>query len=314
VAEAGRGRVLMLFLDGVGLGDRDAGRNPLAAAALPALEELVGGKLVADTPASSRDGAVYRRLDAGLGVEGLPQSATGQTSLLTGVNGAALMGRHYGPWPGPTLRRVLERDTPFHQAAGAAALANAYPEGYFRALEGRRSRANSPVVAARAAGVPLIDLEAYRQGQGLGADVTGEGFTTLDPSLAPISPADAAARLARLAAGNAFTFYDVWLTDRYGHQRRHADAVALLEAIDALVSELVPRLEDTTLVLTSDHGNLEDLSTGRHSLNLVPLLALGPGADAYRPARDLTDVGNVTRRVLGAGAREPDRSAVNRPA
>jgi len=300
----------MLFLDGVGLGDRDPERNPLAAAELPTLEGLAGGKLVADTPAGGANGAVFRRLDAGLGVEGLPQSATGQTSLLTGLNGAELMGRHYGPWPGPTLKRVLEQDTAFHDADGAAALANAYPEGYFRALEGRRSRANAPVVAARAAGVRLIDLAAYQGGVGLGADVTGHGFQELDAALAPITPARAAERLARLAASHAFTFYDVWPTDRFGHQQRHADAVTLLEAIDGLVAALAPLLGETTLVLTSDHGNVEDLSTSRHSFNPVPLLALGPDAGAYARAADLMDVGNVTRALLG----KRGGAVLNRPA
>lgn len=310
MAEGGPQRVLMLFLDGVGLGEGDPERNPLAAAALPALEALVGGKLVADTPAGGCDGAVYRQLDAGLGVDGLPQSATGQTSLLTGRNGAELMGRHYGPWPGPTLRRVLEDDTLFHRADGSAALANAYPEGYFRALEGRRSRANAPVVAARAAGVRLLDLEAYKGGLGLGADVTGEGFRQLDPELAPITPAAAADRLRRMADSHAFTFYDLWLTDRFGHQQRHGDAVALLEAIDGLVGALAPVLEDVTLVLTSDHGNLEDMTSPRHSFNPVPLLALGPAAGAYAEARDLTDVGTVTLALLTDG----DSAAVSLPA
>lgn len=312
MAEAGRGGVLMLFLDGVGLGVQDPQSNPLAAAGLPTLEALAGGPLVADTPDGGANGAIYRRLDARLGYDGLPQSATGQTSLLTGFNGAEAMGRHYGPWPGPTLKRMLEAGTSFHDADGAAVLANAYPEAYFRALEGRRSRANAPVVAARSAGVRLIDLDAYRDGTGLGADVTGQGFRQLDASLAEISPAEAAERLARLAVANAFTFYDVWPTDRYGHQQRRGEAVALLEAIDALVAALLPLLGDTTLVVTSDHGNVEDLSSSRHSFNPVPFLALGPAADAYAASADLVDVGKVTRALLrGEGAA---RTAVSRPA
>jgi len=300
LADTGRGRVLMLFLDGVGLGGRDPSRNPLAAAELPALEALAGGKLLTDTPPHASAHVVFRHLDAGLGVDGLPQSATGQTSLLSGINGAEVMGRHYGPWPGPTLKRVLQSGTLFHRASSAV-LANAYPEQYIRGLEGRRSRANAPVVAARAAGVPLIDLEGYRHGRGLGADVTGEGFRHFDPDLAPLTAEEAAGRLARLAQAHGFTFYDVWLTDRYGHQQRHDQAVALLEAIDAVVAALARRLPGTTLVLVSDHGNVEDMSSGRHSLNPVPLLAVGPAAASYAGARDLTDVGRATGEVLGEG-------------
>lgn len=297
MAEPAPRRVLMLFLDGVGLGEPDPARNPLVAAELPWLESLAGGRLVAATAPRRAPGVVYRRLDAGLGVAGLPQSATGQTSLLTGENGAELMGRHYGPWPGPTLKRVLETSTLFHEAVSAA-LANAYPEGYFRALKGRRLRPNAPVVAARAAGVPLIDLAGYRAGEGLGADVTGAGFAQIDASLAPLAPAEAAWRLQRLSARHAFTFYDVWPTDRYGHQQRHAEAVRLLEDIDALLGGLEPILGDTTLLLTSDHGNLEDLSSPHHTRNPVPLLAVGPDAAAYADVDDLMQVGRVTRTLL----------------
>ncbi len=293
-----RAGVLMLFLDGVGLGEDDPARNPLAAAELPLLRELVGGSPTARTPARRADGVVYRQIDAGLGFSGLPQSATGQTSLLTGLNGAALMGRHYGPWPGPTLRRALERDTLFHRAAGAAALANVYPDGYFRALEGRRLRPNAPVTAARAAGVGLFDLVAYRDGDALAADVTGAAFQAIDATLPTLAPEEAGRRLARLAGRHAFTFFDLWVTDRLGHEQRFEDGVQLLEAIDGLLSGVLSGLGDTTLVLTSDHGNLEDLGSSRHTHNMVPLLAVGPGADAFDGAEDLMDVALAGRELV----------------
>lgn len=297
---APHGSILMVFLDGVGLGASDPETNPLAAAKLPRLHALIGGAPVAGTSAHAEPGVVFRHVDAGLGVAGLPQSATGQASLLTGRNGAELMGRHYGPWPGPTLVKVLQQDTLFHAAAGSAALANAYPEGYFRALQSRRLRPNAPVVAARAAGVPLRDLEAYRNGRGLAADVTGAAFTAIDASLEPLTPAEAGRRLAGIANAHAFTFFDVWLTDRLGHQQRHTDGVRLLEAVDALVDGVLPALDGTTLVLTSDHGNLEDLRTPRHTHNPVPLLAVGPGAEAYAEVGDLMQVAQASHRLLGA--------------
>jgi 2,3-bisphosphoglycerate-independent phosphoglycerate mutase len=280
--DAGRRGVLMLFLDGVGLGDADPEGNPLAAATLPSLRELIGGAPVAAAAARTADGVVFRSLDARLGHAGLPQSATGQTSLLTGRNAAELMGRHYGPWPGPTLVRALQDGTLFHHAGGAAALANAYPEGYFRAVERRRLRPNAPVTAARAAEVRLFDLDDYRDGAALAADITGLAFQELDPDLPRLTPEEAGRRLARLAGEHAFTFYDVWLTDRF----------------DGLIAGMLPALGETTLVLTSDHGNVEDLTSSRHTLNPVPLLAVGPGAEAFSAATDLMDVYGGVRQVL----------------
>lgn len=294
--------MLFLFLDGVGLGEDDPGRNPMVAARLPTLRSWVGGAPTAAAAPRLEGDALFRPLDAGLGHDGLPQSATGQTALLTGRNGAAMMGRHYGPWPGPTLRRALTQGTLFHDADGDAALANVYPPGYFEALASRRLRPNAPVVAARAADVVLRDLDAYRAGAAVPADLTGEGVGAREPTLRPLDAVEAARRLAGLANAHRFTFLDVWPTDQLGHARAHAAGVALLERLDAVLAELIPRLAGATLVLTSDHGNLEDLSTARHTTNPVPLLALGPAAGLLADAASLTDVAPALRRWWSATA------------
>jgi bisphosphoglycerate-independent phosphoglycerate mutase (AlkP superfamily) len=50
-------------------------------------------------------------------------------------------------------------------------------------------------------------------------------------------------------------------------------------------------------VLTSDHGNMEDLSTGSHTRNPVPLLARGPQARRFAAAESIAD---VTPAILSA--------------
>nr|NIV37810.1 peptidase [Anaerolineae bacterium] len=93
-------RVLFLFFDGVGLGTGDPGRNPLAAADLPNMQDLLEGKrLLASAAPFHGSRASLFSLDACLGVEGTPQSATGQATLLTGKNVPAEIGAHYGPKP-----------------------------------------------------------------------------------------------------------------------------------------------------------------------------------------------------------------------
>ncbi|HMK39180.1 MAG TPA: metalloenzyme, partial [Bacteroidota bacterium] len=90
-------RVLMLFLDGVGIGVKDPHVNPLFAARMTALRALFGGELPSlGRRRISRGPATVLPLDATLGVPGLPQSGTGQASLFTGINGAALAGKHFG--------------------------------------------------------------------------------------------------------------------------------------------------------------------------------------------------------------------------
>lgn len=289
--------VLFLFLDGVGLGQDVPEINPFAAAHMPCLRTLIGGALTRSLPTQDTAGLLYGRLDAGLGHPGLPQSATGQTTLLTGINGADVMHGHYGPWPGPTLQRFLQADTLFHQAPGGSALANVYPADYFRALGTRRLRPNAPVVAAKAAGVRLRTMDDYLDGNAVPADLTGAYFADGESAVAAVEPREAGARLARLARANAFTFFDLWLTDRYGHQRSQQLAILLLQRIDAFLAGLLPALGPTTLVLTSDHGNLEDLSTKGHTRNPVPLLVVGPGAPAFAHATGLEDVAPAIRSL-----------------
>ena len=95
--------LLFLFFDGIGVGRDDPAENPFAAIGARRLGALAGRP---DPEAS------FGTLDATLGVPGLPQSATGQTTLLTGVNAAAHAGRHMVGIPGPTLRPLLSSALP----------------------------------------------------------------------------------------------------------------------------------------------------------------------------------------------------------
>ena len=45
-----------------------------------------------------------------------------------------------------------------------------------------------------------------------------------------------------------------------------------------------------TLLITSDHGNVEDVSHTQHTRNPVPLVVRGWAAPYFAEARDLTDV------------------------
>ncbi len=296
--------VLFLFLDGVGLGPGEgegSAVNPLAQARMPVIGELIGGPLTAEREPRTENSLLYRSLDARLGVEGLPQSATGQTTLLTGLNSAQLMERHYGPWPGPTLTAVLQEGTLFHEARalGGAVLANAYPDDYFRVIDTRRFRPHAPVVAARSADVELRGMDRYRAGEAVAADLSGRRFAERLEGVAAQPPEAAAEVLAELARGATLTFFDLWTTDAVGHARNAAEAVSLLERLDALVGGLVKHGagRDFTLVMTSDHGNLEDLSTKGHTLNQVPLLVLSERAAEFSGAHSLLDVAPGVRRL-----------------
>lgn len=299
-----KGPVLFVFLDGVGLGE-EAAHNPFAVAQTPFLDDLLGGGLTRARAPVSAPGLLFRPLDARLGVSGLPQSATGQTALLTGENAAAFMGRHYGPYPGPTLKGLLEKGTLFselRQAHGGTLLANAYPEGFFAGLRSGKRRLNVPVFSALAAGLSLKTSEDYGAGEGTSVDLTGAHLHALEPRLPERSPEEAGLLLAAQAAEHAFTFFDFWLSDAAGHRWPFGEAALLVERLDAFFAGLVPALKGVTLVVTSDHGNLEDKRVRTHTHNPVPLLVVGR-VEAFRDAASLLEVAPAIRRTVGLKTR-----------
>jgi 2,3-bisphosphoglycerate-independent phosphoglycerate mutase len=298
-----------LFLDGVGLGVDDPGVNPFASAHAPTLAALAGGPWLRGLVERREAGRTVLAIDPTLGSQGRPQSATGQTTLLTGRDAVAAMGGPYGPWPGPTLQRLLEEGNLFHDGVrrGGARLANAYPQGYLDALAARagrhrRARASTAMVAAAAAGVPLLGLEDRARGDAVAADLDGGGLMRMDPMGGGADVVREARRLALLAGACPFTYLDVWVTDQAGHRGDLASAVGLVERLDRFVAALRAALPGhVTLLVTSDHGNLEDAGDPRHSHNPVPLIALGPRATAFAGVRDLRGVAPAVRAAWADG-------------
>ena len=209
---------------------------------------------------------------------------------------------HYGPWPGPSLKRVLDKGTLFTEVVAQerlASLANTYPPGYFRALAVGKQKENAPVYAARAAGLKQLTLNDYRRGDGVSVDLTGEYLRRLEPALSSLTPAESGERLLDLAARHDFTFFDFWPTDVSGHRDAFADAVALVERLDAFLGAALKPSGDLTCLLTSDHGNLEDKSIKTHTRNPVPLIVCGSQAPLFADATSLLDVAPLCRKALG---------------
>jgi 2,3-bisphosphoglycerate-independent phosphoglycerate mutase len=269
----------MLFLDGVGIGSRDHLVNPFFAARLPTLRRLLDGDLPSlDRPRHTGRLATVLPLDATLGVPGLPQSGTGQMALLTGINGAQRIGRHFGPHPYSTLRPAIDAHNVFQrvvQANGRAAFANAFPQRFFDFVEHRKTRLSVVTLSCLSAGVPLRRAEDLARGNGVSADLTGEAWRAHGhPEIPVITPQEAGYRLADMSAMSTFTLFDYWKTDHAGHAQGHPEAVQVLERLDGLLEGVLARLDldETLLVITSDHGNIEDLSTRSHTRNPVPLI------------------------------------------
>lgn len=249
-----------------------------------------------------RASAVAVGLDATLGVEGLPQSGTGQTALMTGVNAAAHVGAHLGPFPTAGLRALLARHglPAAARAAGlGVALANAYPDGFRARAAAGGGRLDAVARAMALAGVPLRGPDDLRRGAAVAGSLTGHGWRERLGIEVPIrSPEEAGARLAALAAGHDLTVFAHHATDAAGHRGTLADARALLARYDAFLAGLLAaRPAGLEIVLASDHGNVEDVSHGRHTRN--PALAAWHGDRPPGRWAAITDVAPAVRAALG---------------
>jgi len=299
-------KILFIFLDGVGLGSDHPEINPFAQAHLPVIERLLGGrKLTATAVPLDCERASLRALDARLGVEGLPQSATGQAALLTGRNVPHELGYHYGPKPNSAVAKMIANGNLFARAraAGKAVdFVNAYPPGYFEGIRSGRRMYAAIALAASSAGLRLHDLEDLRQGRALSADLTGEGWRARlgMEDLPLLTVREAGQRLARLGLAHDFSLFEYWLTDYAGHGQEMHTSVELLQTFDAMLAGLLDSWNDEAglIVLTSDHGNLEDLSTRRHTLNPVPALVIGAEAARQAFADDLCAITDISPRII----------------
>ena len=143
------------------------------------------------------------------------------------------------------------------------------------------------------------DLQSRRA---LSADFTGAGWVAQpDFPPAPVyTPMEAGALLADLSLEYHLAWFDFWPTDHAGHRGTHSQAAGMLETFDAvlggLVENWVPR--EDLIVITSDHGNLENLNQRGHTLNPVPALLIGPQKLRRDFAGGLKDLTHFAPAVL----------------
>jgi hypothetical protein len=284
---------LLIFLDGVGL-SADATVNPLALAErTPFLSTLLGQPLMAPLQVQ-RPGLLACGIDACLGVPGLPQSATGQTTLYTGQNAAQFRGQHQTGFANGSLRRLIEAHNIFRQVmdrGGTATLANLYSPAYFEAIAQRRLRYAVGTLLNLTAHLPFRMQAEYERGEAVFWDITGDLAHYRGIAHPPITPQEAGRRLAHLSQTYTLTLFECFLTDFAGHAQDWTQAVSVIQRVDTFIQSVVQHLPPhVTLVITSDHGNLEDLSVKVHTLNPVPLIAIGPQAIAFQSVTDLTEI------------------------
>jgi len=285
--------VLLFFIDGLGIGTRGP-HNPL--------DGLVDAEPLAilqyEAANNTLDGILVPT-DPRLGVAGRPQSASGQTTILTGINAPARLGYHKQGFPNAAMREIISEHSIFLQLKQAGitpiTFANAYTPRFF---DERPRWVSATTAAVEAAGLSFRTLADLKNNRAVYQDFTNSFFIERGEAIYLRTPAAAAEVLTAIAAENRFTLYEYFITDKVGHKQDMDLAKLVLQNLASFLRELLKRvdLSRTSVILTSDHGNIEDLSSRNHTLNDVPTIVWGAHRD--RIAGRIKSLADITPAIV----------------
>ncbi len=293
--------IFMFFVDGLGIGRREDS-NPLHVGDFPFFQRIF------------RDNTVY--MDARLGVDGVPQSATGQTSIFTGYNAAAFLGAHKEGFPGSRLGGLIKKESLFKKLMDGGkhpTFANGYITDDLELLAKQRFLSVTTLMTITTE-KKVRGPEKIAGGKAVFHDITNEtlasgevfsgrrvallkrfGYDTDNEellSVKKISPEKAAENLMGLGRRHDLVLFEFFRTDKAGHLMDMEFALHVLKNLERLIEHLAYKtdMRKHTVIICSDHGNIEDLTQPGHTRNPVPFTVLGKGARSLRNLRSLTDI------------------------
>lgn len=277
--------IFYLFLDGVGFGEKNPDKNPFTRYAQSFFLPLGGLEPLKNSPYSE---GRYIPTDAGMGIKGLPQSATGQTALWTGINAPEILQRHMSGFPTFTLKKIISQFSIlkiFQENGKKATLLNCYSPVYMENLEKNKKFLSASTLIQLAADLPLKNLNDLREGRGYFMDITHEIFQEFsknfleesDPLREKRDPYQMGKSIKEIAGDNDLVIFEYFLTDKAGHSMEWEKARWTIETVERFIDGVLDVLdkENDQLIITSDHGNLEDLSGKIHTINPVPTFLYG---------------------------------------
>jgi len=291
--------VLLFFIDGLGIGTRGS-HNPL--------DELEDAAPLAnfqnENPQIPFDGVLIET-DARLGVEGRPQSASGQTTILTGINAPATVGYHKQGFPNRSLLDVINEHSIFLQLKnrGVAPItfANTYTQWFF---ESRPRWISATTAAVEAAGLQFNKVDDLKAGRAVYQDFTNQLLIERGEDVRLRTAEQAGDVLASIVAKHRFTLYEYFITDKVGHAQDREAARSVLQNLARMIRRVLANIDltTTTMILTSDHGNIEDLSTRSHTLNPVPTILWGAGSQQV--ANRISSLADITPAIVSLLTRD----------
>ncbi|TYB32129.1 MAG: hypothetical protein FXF47_00670 [Candidatus Mcinerneyibacterium aminivorans] len=293
--------VLFIFVDGLGINYRKE-NNPLFDEKLKFLNKVIFEDSVP--------------LNAKMGVEGIPQSATGQASIFTGKNCAKILGYHKEGFPNERLKKILKKESIFQFLKGKnlkSTFANGFIVDDKEFLDNSRFVSATTYMTLSSLGI-VRGLSKLNENKAVYQDITNETLITRDKmekryeklfprikdyldfnqlnSLKKISPQKAARNLLNIADEYDFTLFEYFLTDKAGHLGDYSRANKVLLKFQELFYTLLEEMDfnSDSLIMISDHGNIEDLSISKHTFNRVPFYIKGKNQKMFSKAEYIYDI------------------------
>lgn len=286
--------LLLFFIDGLGIGERNE-FNPLH------LTENVqplahfkneNSKVIFD--------GIMVPTDASLGIEGRPQSASGQTTILTGVNAPQFLGYHKQGFPNQALRDVIAENSIFLQLEKLNitpnVFANAYTPQFFAETPRWKSATTVAVEASRT--VKFRTLDDMKNNQAVFMDFTNSVLRARGFEADLWTAEHAGEVLANITKNHRFTLYEYFITDKIGHDQDFELAGKVLPDLARMIRTVLENLDlkSSTVIMTSDHGNIEDLSKRNHTTNQVPTIIWGKNKEEI--ARNISSLSDITPSIV----------------
>jgi hypothetical protein len=233
-----------------------------------------------------------------LDTEGIPQSASGQASILTGLNVPAIIGHHLQGLPDRQVRALISEDSIFLKLSSKGlkvTFANAFTDGFFTR---ETPRISATTQAALSGGVKLRTIEDVRTGKAVYQDYTNFFLKEMDYEIDLFSPEQAGQNLAAISSEHDFTLYEHFLTDLVGHRGTMAEGETEVLKLKSFLHAVLMNvdLSETLVIVASDHGNLEDMSLKIHTLNPVPLLCWGMESVSFQ--KNVENISDIGRNIV----------------
>ena len=288
-----KNKLIFIFLDGVGLGRPDD-TNPFVKASMPTFLSTTGERLLENINILTPE-TLVKGIDSCLGVDGVPQSATGQASLFTGFRAQAILGYHLTAYPNQELITLIKKRSIFKYAKEnqiRSIFANSYTDHFFDNFMQKMSAYSVTTHCVLAADERFNTIDDLLNNNAVHWDITNSTLQgTSDNRASIITPFQAGQNLKKLTNDYDLVLYECFLPDLIGHRKSMDNSVWFLEMFDEFLRGVTSNApSNVNILISSDHGNIEDLSTGGHTKNLVPLAVFGNLASSFSNVNSIDEI------------------------